>query len=1088
MSEYTYVEKPFLDQLRELKWDVIDQGQGIPQKPALSLRESFRETILKETFKQSVRAINKDDNGREWLTDAQLEELYDAARNLSAKSLIEANKQALELLFEGKSVRHSETGEDKKVYLINFDPAHILENNFTAINQFRIDTPGRVKPMIIPDIVLFVNGLPIGVVECKVASEHAAEPMYEAITQLRRYSNQRDDTHEAGLKEGEERLFHFNQLFIATKGDEARYGSLTATEEYYWEWKEIWPEENRNYTPPLGIERSQEKLIQGMLDRTTLLDLIRHFTLFQPTDDGKRIIKVIARYPQYRAVIKIISRLRTGETPKERSGIIWHTQGSGKSLTMVFLVRKLRTTNDLRDNKVIMVNDRNDLETQLTETATLTGETVYSIENAKELKEKLATQASNLNMVMIHKFREAEGINLPEYFGEALGLTKGKGIPTFKPLGKVNASEKIIILIDEAHRTQFGDFGDNLFFAFPNATKIAFTGTPLLVGPNKQQFEKFGDYIDKYRLNNAVEDGATLRILYEGKAADGAVRDKDRFDRKFEDLFRDRTEEEMLAIRKKYGATGDILEAPALIDDKAKDMLEHYVEHIFPNGFKAQIVASSKKAAVLYNNSVRKALAEMIEREAAKATPDQTLLERLKFLKTAVVISSDGTNEKAEITAARAEAKKCDAVKNFKKSFDFTKENGVYKEPLTGIGIIVVCDMLLTGFDAPIEQVMYIDKKLYNHGLLQAIARVNRRRSGKTRGFVVDYIGLTDHLKDALRVYAGEEEDDTVKALRDISAEVPVLEERYQRLLALFNEAKITEIEAFVRQEMNDPAREVQLLHKVFEKGRDLKFRSDFEVYFKAFAESMDVILPNAAAQGYKVPLKRFGFLLAQVKEHFKDNTMSIAGAGEKVRKLINEHLVSLGINPKIPPVELFSPEFLQQVDKNKSERAKASEMEHAIRKHCKVHLNEDPVFYERLSEKLEAAIQRYHDNWEQLTLALTALRTEAIKGRETEGTGLSPSEAPFYDLIKKYGFDKTEVPAETDALLKEIASKIVYELKGTIGIVNFWGNDFEVKKLRSRIDDVLIFSGIDALADVSDKLVTEIVDLAKNRHSDLVK
>lgn len=1088
MSERNYVEKPFLDQLEALGWEVIDQGTGIPRKPERSLRESFRDVILKDTFKESIRRINKDDDGKEWLTDEQLEELYDYVRHLKGKSLIEANMEALELLRRGVSRRHSETGEDKKVVFINFEPEHIHENTFTAINQFRIDTPGRVKKMIIPDIVLCVNGLPIGVVECKVASEHAADAMYEAYTQLRRYSNQREDTHEAGLREGEERLFYFNQLMITTKGDEARYGSLTSTDEYFWEWKEIWPEENRNYTPPLGVERSQEKLIQGMLNPTSLLDLIRHFTVFQPSDDGKRIIKIVARYPQYRAVAKIISRLRTKDTPTERSGVIWHTQGSGKSLTMVFLVRKLRTSHDLKDYKVIMVNDRTSLETQLTETAMLTGETVYPVESSKELKDQLSTQASNLNMVMVHKFREAEGKNAPEYFTDALATVKNQGIPTFKALGTVNPSEKIIILIDEAHRTQFGDFGDNLFFAFPNATKIAFTGTPLLVGKGRKHFEKFGDYIDKYRLNDAVEDGATLRIIYEGKASDGAVRDKEKFDRKFEDLFRDRTEEEMLAIRKKYGALGDILDAPALIEEKARDMLEHYVEHILPNGFKAQIVASSKIGAVTYNAKLRRALAEMIEEEAAKATPDEERLERLRFLKTAVVVSSDGTNEKADITAARSEAKQLDAVRNFKKGFNYTKENGQYKEPLTGIGILVVCDMLLTGFDAPIEQVMYIDKKLYNHGLLQAIARVNRRKRGKQRGFIVDYIGLTDHLRDALSLYAGEEQDDTERAMHDISSEIPVLEERYQRLLKHFCDAKLSEIEAFVRQEMNDPGREVQFLHRIFEVARDLKFRSDFEVYFRAFADSMDVILPNPVAQPYKIPLKRFGFLMAQIREHFKDNTMSLAGVGEKVKRLINEHLVGLGINPQIPPVELFSEEFMQQVERNQGERAKASEMEHAIRKHCKVHLNEDPVFYERLSEKLEDILQRFHDNWEQMTLALSGLREEAISGRKTEGTGLTQSEAPFYDQLLKFGFDGRRPSTEIEEALKDVARAIVNELRGTVGIVNFWGNDFEVKKLRSRIDDILIFSGIDALAEASEKLVTEIVDLARNRHSDLTK
>ena len=252
--------------------------------------------------------------------------------------------------------------EDPDVRLIDFH--HPERNHFLAINQFRIDTPGGTKGCIIPDIVLFVNGMPLVVVECKDANQVQANPMYEAWRQLMRYTDQREGTHEAGLREGEPRLFHTNQFVIRTCGDQCEFGTITSTdEEYFYPWRDIHPERYRDYTPPLGKERQQELLIQGMLAKETLLDIVRNCTIFM--DVGKTRAKIVSRYQQYRAMLKIIDRLRTGKTPADRSGVIWHTQGSGKSLTMVFVIRKLRMCDDLKDFKVCLINDRRDLEDQL---------------------------------------------------------------------------------------------------------------------------------------------------------------------------------------------------------------------------------------------------------------------------------------------------------------------------------------------------------------------------------------------------------------------------------------------------------------------------------------------------------------------------------------------------------------------------------------------------------------------------------------------------------------------------------------------------------------------------------------------------
>ncbi|HEY5123663.1 MAG TPA: type I restriction endonuclease, partial [Ignavibacteria bacterium] len=370
MAEYINVEKPFLDKLRQLGWQVIDQGLGVPQEPEKSLRNNFKEVVLSDVFKQSIKKINVTDDGREWLTDKQLNEIFFELQNFPEKSLHEANKEIHRLLLKGTSVPKNElTGENSpSVRLIDFK--NWDNNSFIAINQFRLLTPGASRQGIIPDIVLFLNGMPVVVVEAK--DFDVAEPLSEAYLQVARYAKTRQDDY--GFKEGEEKLFHYNIFSIITHGREARVGTISAEFEFYNNWVDIFPEEYRTVLYPPDEER-QEVLIHGMLNKEILVDILKHFTLFMEIKKGFEV-KIVARYNQYRAVGKIIQNFREGKTPMDKSGVVWHTQGSGKSLTMVFLIKKLRSCNDLKDLKIIFIVDRTDLEDQLSETAALTGEPV----------------------------------------------------------------------------------------------------------------------------------------------------------------------------------------------------------------------------------------------------------------------------------------------------------------------------------------------------------------------------------------------------------------------------------------------------------------------------------------------------------------------------------------------------------------------------------------------------------------------------------------------------------------------------------------------------------------------------------------
>jgi type I restriction enzyme R subunit len=660
--------------------------------------------------------------------------------------------------------------------------------------------------------------------------------------------------------------------------------------------------------------------------------------------------------------------------------------------------------------------------------------------------------------------------------------------PKAETFGVINKSERILLMIDEAHRTQSSDLGDNLFEAFPNATRIAFTGTPLITEQHgtKRTVKRFGEYIDTYKLMDSVRDGATLQILYEGRTADTALKDKHGFDTKFEDLFRHRSEEEILAIKKKYGAAGDILEAEKRIGAIARDLVDHYIDNILPDGFKAQVVCHSKLAAIRYQTAIRKALAERLHREKLKAKPDMEFIRRVAFLKAVVVVSSDATNELAAVTKARREAKSWNAVENFCKPFDFDDP----EKTLTGIALLIVCDMLLTGFDAPVEQVMYIDKKLQEHNLLQAIARVNRVSKGKQRGFIVDYIGLANHLTQALSIYAEEDAEDIQQGLQDVLSELPILEERYQRLLQHFRAAGVTDIEAFVRGQLPTPEAEVAVVHAAVGAMKEIKPRADFEVYLKKFLQSLNLILPNAAGHPYRGPARRFGYLLRMVKERYKDESLDIADAGEKVKALINEHLIDLGINPTIPPIELLSDGFMAHVQKHAQgdPEAKASEMEHAIRKHCTVHFDEDPAFYKRLSDKLEKLIQEHKDNWKALAEGYEQLRAEAMAGRTEVIEGLTKEATTFYDYVIQLAFAGKEMPQAYQQPMKKLMTRILETLQDTIDIIDFWKKPIEVKKLRGNLDTEILLAKIPQLTAKHERIAVEIVKLAEKRHKELTK
>jgi len=1077
MAEYKNVEKPFLEKLRLLGWQVINQGIGIPQEPQKSLRENFKQVVLPEEFKKAIKKINTTADGTEWLTDKQLNEILFEIQNFPGKSLHEANKEIHRLLLKGTSVAKNElTGEqDPSVRLVDFK--NYDKNSFIAINQFRLITPGASRQGIIPDIVLFLNGMPICVIEAK--DFDVAEPLSEAFLQITRYANTRDDDY--GFKEGEERLFHYNIFSIITHGTEARVGTISAEFDFYNNWVDIFPEEYKTVEYPPNEER-QEVLIHGMLNKEILIDLLKHYTLFIEIKKGTEV-KIVARYNQYRAVGKIIENHRSGNTPMEKGGVIWHTQGSGKSLTMVFLIRKLRSLDDLKDLKIVFIVDRTDLEDQLSETAALTGEPIRIINRRNKLKQ-LSDDTGDVNMVMIHKFLDEKNIS-------AQSLIDAGMVPKFEKFDTINNSDRILLLIDEAHRTQGGDMGDNLFSAFPNASRIGFTGTPLLTERHKiKTHERFGGkvgddgepFIDTYKFDKAIKDRATVEIKYIGKVSKDKLDDKEAFDTEFEDMFEQRSQAEREEIQRRYGSFIAYLESKERIAVIAKNIVEHYYKDILVNGFKAQVVASSIIAAVRYKYELEIAIKNKIAelKELPEGEIDEEQIQQLEFLKVAAIVSSLGNNEPGYISKARNEAKEMNAIESFKADFNPEKSE-------TGIGFICVCDRLLTGFDAPVEQVMYLDKSLREHDLFQAITRVNRTKKGKSFGLIVDYFGVTKHLGDALSIFTDKDKlqlEDFQKVFRDVDKEIPILEARYKRLLDLFTDNKLKDIKKFLEQKFTDDTAEFEFAEECIETAKNVKFRAELLTYSKSFFDSLDLLFNVQAGIEYWIPAKRLGYIIWRIKDRYKDETMDLKWASEKVRKLIDKHLLSIGIDTKVQQVSILSDEFGKKVDyMNKTPKSKASEMEHAIRWHIKVNLKKDPTLYSRFKDRLESILSSYKENWETIVDELSKLREEMAEGRQEETEGVSIVEAPFFDLLKNSIEDESDEDIEKVKELIHILMPILFE---TAEINNFWTKAAERKRVEGMVEDEIHYSGVEELAGKAAELTTELMKLAKNREADL--
>jgi type I restriction enzyme R subunit len=1157
--EYNLVERPFCEQLQKMGWSWIEGDVDVAE---LTERENFREVLLKGRLAEALRRINLRD-GQPWLDDARITKSIRDLSPATVHRVMEVNQAATELLLKGTVVDGLPDWDNCRPQPIRYiDFEHPEKNDFLVVNQFKVElTSGRGH--VIPDAVLFINGIPIVVAEFK--SPGIENPMHEAINQLLRYSNQRRELFPTLYtdNEGVEKLFHTNQLLIASNFFEARAATIGAPPEAYLEWSDtspvpmstvaeelgiisanddleeakgellaVGPEQTERVGTPLFFRhteqrpealrsahgaglQSQQILTAGMLRPVHLLDLIRNFTVFQQVDGKTR--KVVARYQQFRAIQKATLRLQEGRTRSqgaerdERGGIIWHTQGSGKSLSMVFLVRKMRTLERLKRYKIVTVTDRTDLEGQLRETARLSGEAVRPTDKDRSTRESstaltqriLSETTPDIVFAMLQKYQD---VDRQAKNDEKIAMTivrkekkPGKDEPVvekevtfeesirFEEFPVLNESDEILVLVDEAHRSHTRSLHRNLRRALPNAAIIGFTGTPILSKEKTETREIFGDFIDKYLLQDAELDGATVPILYEGRTADGLVKDAPSLDQLFEDMFRTYSEEELAVIKAKYGTAGDILEAPLLIEQKAKDMLRHYVGVVLPEGYKAQVVATSRRAAIVYREKLLAARDELVRDlegipAATLALPDHeielldpqprflvrahALLPLIRGLDVAVVISGNHNDPESWWDWSNKE-KQDEYTKRFKRKL--AAERTEKTDPLA---MMVVNNMLLTGFDAPIEQVMYLDRKVVAHDLLQAIARVNRTYGRKKCGYVVDYIGVARHLNDALKDYDGE---DTKGALIDINVELPKLIDRRNRAVAVFTDRGITDLQTEVEAC-------VDLL-------ADLKIRAEFINKLRMFYETLNILehrpeVPNDVFRDAKL----LGFINKVAANLYRDPALNLLGVAEKVKALIDAHISARGVDPKVPPTTITDAEFEKILQAQNNNRAKAAQMQHAARYHIIGFSNQNPAFARKMSKKLEEILKRFKEDWDALERELRKFIDELRQGDRNDFPDLdSRVQVPFVRLILEACSEGRKLDDAQRKVAITTTLDIVERIRQEVAKVGFWKNSDRRELLTKQIVRDLDASGVCPLGKERD-IAQRLVALAKENHENLVR
>lgn len=938
--EMTEVEIPLIEQLQRYGYTYLT-GTEIDNRKERRATGSF---VLEKRLAQALRKQNP------WMNESNIDKVLSELTIIAESDDFAANQSVHNKLFGHGLVAQQDLGTGKKSHTVQlFDFDQIENNDFLVVNQIRFE---NAKGTIRPDMVLYINGLPLVVIECKSPKLKWDKQLPEGVKQFNRYQ----ETHP--------KLFWYNQMLIVTSRDRARIGTVGARPQHYGLWKDPYP----LTIEEVGSERPQDILVAATLRKEAVLDLMWNFIVY----DGK--VKKLARYQQYRAVNKTIERMLTEQKPENRGGVVWHTQGSGKSLTMVFLAMKLRRLKELENPMLVIVTDRQDLDNQITKTFNNCNfPNPTQARSVSDLQQQLSKGPGTTVMTLIQKFQGAE--------------EDGTGFPI------VSKASNIIVMTDESHRSQYKGLALNMRKALPNASFIAFTGTPI-DQKKRSTTGKFGSYIDKYTIEQAVADGATVPIMYESRLPQLQVKGET-LDELFKRVFHEYDEDGRERIKQKYVNEELVLTSPDRMEQIAIDLVKHFEQHILVNGYKAQVVAVSRAAAVKYK--------ELIDMYAGGNFE-------------AAVIFSAGQNDIKEMREHHiTKQEEKDLIDRFKKPFHEDK-----------LAMLIVCDKLLTGFDAPIEQVMYLDRPLREHNLLQAVARTNRKYDeNKHYGLIVDYFGVSRFLDEALEIFSS---NDVKGALQSIDSELPRLEQRDRTVMRYFDG-------------LTKNQREEAILRL-----KDEDVRAEFDQAYKRFAESMDKVMPSPKAEPFISDLKHAGLIRQLAKSRFSvDDGLDIADCGEKVRQLVHKYLLSEGIEVR-DPIQLLDSRFKEEIENNTKPETKAAQIEHAIKKEISVKIEQDEVYYTKVSDRLKDLLQRFKDRQmtiDELIKEQLNLREELVqKSMGKTESGLTSEQEPYFNkLVEVYEGEHEE------STLKEWAIEVHQYFDERVTQIPDWKSKLDFKR-----------------------------------------